>query len=323
MHDHVYRMGITWQNVAYNQPPHLGYFLPDADFSYQENIQEPAEEEVNTLLTLDFEEGTVADYWAFQNEGSCLVEPTAAGSTGRAASIKSNNDRGDYVKVSADLSNVKSYVVSMDLLPSKTTKTTQFAVLSQTSWDKWTNNYGIFWKDNKTQQHNSFLFNWSADANSNTAKVNIDHTGTSDVEWTFLSGTWYRLTLTIDVEQRSVDYTIAQTAAPTFIEVQGTYQLPEGDSPLIKGIYERCGRYNYDPGAIAIDNVTIDVPIEKPKTGDVNGDGKTNVTDVSATINYILGKKASDFKIEEADINGDGVVNVTDVSLIINIILGK
>jgi len=29
MHDHVYRMGIVWQNVAYNQPPHLGYYLPD------------------------------------------------------------------------------------------------------------------------------------------------------------------------------------------------------------------------------------------------------------------------------------------------------
>lgn len=29
MHDHTYRMGITWQNTAYNQPPHLGYYLPD------------------------------------------------------------------------------------------------------------------------------------------------------------------------------------------------------------------------------------------------------------------------------------------------------
>ncbi|MEK4248020.1 rhamnogalacturonan lyase family protein [Paenibacillus sp. FSL W7-1287] len=27
MHDTVYRMGIAWQNVAYNQPPHLGYYL--------------------------------------------------------------------------------------------------------------------------------------------------------------------------------------------------------------------------------------------------------------------------------------------------------
>lgn len=30
MHDNVYRLGICWQNTAYNQPPHLGYYLPDA-----------------------------------------------------------------------------------------------------------------------------------------------------------------------------------------------------------------------------------------------------------------------------------------------------
>ena len=29
MHDHIYRMGVAWQNAAYNQPPHLGYYLPD------------------------------------------------------------------------------------------------------------------------------------------------------------------------------------------------------------------------------------------------------------------------------------------------------
>ncbi len=29
MHDHTYRMAIAWQNVGYNQPPHLGYYLPD------------------------------------------------------------------------------------------------------------------------------------------------------------------------------------------------------------------------------------------------------------------------------------------------------
>lgn len=30
MQDHIYRMGVVWQNVAYNQPPHLGYYLPDS-----------------------------------------------------------------------------------------------------------------------------------------------------------------------------------------------------------------------------------------------------------------------------------------------------
>lgn len=29
MHDAVYRTAIAWQNTAYNQPPHLGYYLPD------------------------------------------------------------------------------------------------------------------------------------------------------------------------------------------------------------------------------------------------------------------------------------------------------
>lgn len=29
MEDHMYRMGIAWQNSSYNQPPHLGYYLPD------------------------------------------------------------------------------------------------------------------------------------------------------------------------------------------------------------------------------------------------------------------------------------------------------
>ena len=29
MHDHTYRMGVAWQNTAYNQPPHIGYYLPD------------------------------------------------------------------------------------------------------------------------------------------------------------------------------------------------------------------------------------------------------------------------------------------------------
>ncbi len=29
MHDPVYRLGIAWQNVVYNQPPHLGYYIGD------------------------------------------------------------------------------------------------------------------------------------------------------------------------------------------------------------------------------------------------------------------------------------------------------
>jgi rhamnogalacturonan endolyase len=38
MHDHNYRLAIAFQNTTYNQPPHLGYYLPDADFSYREVV---------------------------------------------------------------------------------------------------------------------------------------------------------------------------------------------------------------------------------------------------------------------------------------------
>ena len=37
MHDHTYRMGICWQNTAYNQPPHLGYNLALATLPPLEN----------------------------------------------------------------------------------------------------------------------------------------------------------------------------------------------------------------------------------------------------------------------------------------------
>lgn len=39
MTDHVYRMGVAWQNSSYNQPPHLGYYLPDAYMPSYEVVQ--------------------------------------------------------------------------------------------------------------------------------------------------------------------------------------------------------------------------------------------------------------------------------------------
>ena len=54
--------------------------------------------------------------------------------------------------------------------------------------------------------------------------------------------------------------------------------------------------------------------------GDVNGDGKVNVSDVTTLINMILGVVGKDEQL--ADVNGDGKVNVSDVTALINIILG-
>ena len=54
------------------------------------------------------------------------------------------------------------------------------------------------------------------------------------------------------------------------------------------------------------------------KTGDVNGDGEVNITDVNAVIDAILGGNSS----PAADVNGDGEVNISDVNIVINIIFG-
>ena len=54
-------------------------------------------------------------------------------------------------------------------------------------------------------------------------------------------------------------------------------------------------------------------------TGDINGDGEVNVSDVTALINKILG--SSTYTDAVCDINGDGEINVSDVTALINMIL--
>ena len=58
MHDHTYRMGVAWQNTAYNQPPHVGYYLPDyaeylkAQSTGIDNIHEDASDNDDAIYTL-------------------------------------------------------------------------------------------------------------------------------------------------------------------------------------------------------------------------------------------------------------------------------
>ena len=54
-------------------------------------------------------------------------------------------------------------------------------------------------------------------------------------------------------------------------------------------------------------------------SGDINGDGEINVSDVTALINKILG--SSTYSDAVCDINGDGEINVSDVTALINMIL--
>ena len=55
--------------------------------------------------------------------------------------------------------------------------------------------------------------------------------------------------------------------------------------------------------------------------GDVNHDGDVNVTDVTLTVNHVLGQNPTVFYEENADINQDGSINITDITNIVNLIL--
>ena len=74
--------------------------------------------------------------------------------------------------------------------------------------------------------------------------------------------------------------------------------------------------------AIYLDDVTIYYTDKGSDLllGDVNRDGRVNVSDVSTLINMILG--VTEMDEAAADVNGDGRVNVSDVTALINIILG-
>lgn len=55
--------------------------------------------------------------------------------------------------------------------------------------------------------------------------------------------------------------------------------------------------------------------------GDANGDDRVNISDVVATVDYIIGKNPQAFIFEAADINQDGRVNISDVVAIVDLIL--
>lgn len=57
--------------------------------------------------------------------------------------------------------------------------------------------------------------------------------------------------------------------------------------------------------------------------GDINGDGKVDVTDVNIIVNIILGKDNESKYPGNANVDGQGGIDVSDVNMVVNIILGK
>ena len=116
-----------------------------------------------------------------------------------------------------------------------------------------------------------------------------------------------------------------------------TSNLDRSNEVNYKMMFYRCSSIvggkgtTYDPDHIDGDYARIDEGPSKPGyftykvppiiMGDVNGDGVVNVTDIVATVNYIMEKPADGFNKDAADLNGDGEINVTDIVKMVTIIM--
>ena len=103
------------------------------------------------------------------------------------------------------------------------------------------------------------------------------------------------------------------------VEGNGTTKTNFTFDNLEPGTYFVTTHYYKGGSLLSLSGATEEYQVGMLK-GDVNGDGKVNVSDVTTLINMILGITPTDEA--RADVNNDGKVNVSDVTTLINIILG-
>jgi hypothetical protein len=102
--------------------------------------------------------------------------------------------------------------------------------------------------------------------------------------------------------------------------IKGYHQASEVDY-YVFGADQSGHRYQQPVfGELDPHHFTVNMSILR---GDVNGDGKVDVSDVNIVVNIILGKDNADKYGGRADINNSGNVDVSDVNAIVNILLGK
>ena len=109
------------------------------------------------------------------------------------------------------------------------------------------------------------------------------------------------------------------------IDISGSYYLTEGTqyyvvvwSPYFPNNYDWNWFFN-DPIPFTVGN-WVTPPDPQFLLGDVDGDGKVSITDVTALIDLLLGDGTY---VEAGDMNGDGALTITDVTDLIDLLLAQ
>ena len=122
----------------------------------------------------------------------------------------------------------------------------------------------------------------------------------------------------VNVEGEGNTYTFEMPAAPVIINVRVTHKQVD-----VPGDLNGDGKVDVSDVNICINIILETVQDEAVKAlADVTGDGNVDVSDVNLVVNIILGK-AQFANYPNADVDGNGTVDVTDVNAVVNIILGK
>ncbi len=150
-----------------------------------------------------------------------------------------------------------------------------------------------------------------ASLNKNRLESDDEHTLTvgeqADGAIRFLCGSQYDETFTgSDGEVMTLTVNIASGLA------SGDYPVTLKNIKLTETDISKYYETESIVGVLTIEGATL--------TGDVNGDGKVNGTDLVALARMILGM---DSKNSAADVNKDGTVNGTDYTALVNIIMGR
>lgn len=135
-----------------------------------------------------------------------------------------------------------------------------------------------------------------------------DHKSWPGDEWTtttMVKGEKFYYKMFTSAENNfSVNFIFSQNGSPQTVDL----------GPFTKDVYLELDTFS---SKWTVKDITNEYAYQ---TGDVNRDGRVNVSDVTTLINMILGFLPVDQAV--ADVNSDGRVNVSDVTSIINIILG-
>ncbi|MBQ1737819.1 MAG: dockerin type I repeat-containing protein, partial [Muribaculaceae bacterium] len=89
-------------------------------------------------------------------------------------------------------------------------------------------------------------------------------------------------------------------------------------SPYFPNNYDWNWFFN-DPVPFTVGN-WVTPPDPQFLLGDVDGDGKVSITDVTALIDLLLGDGTY---VEAGDMNGDGALTITDVTDLIDLLLAQ